>query len=736
MGGNSAIQRFFRALALCLSLLWPTLALGQDLPIGGAADLEGPTLIRADEVSYDEKLQIVTARGDVEISQNNRVLIADTVSYNTTTGVVTASGNITLREPDGNLVFGEYVELKDDLREGFIRDIGVLLTDNSRLAASSGERSAGIYTLFRKGVYSPCELCREDPSKAPLWQIRAAEVLHDQEDREIEYRDAWLEFFGVPVLYTPYFSHPDPTVRRKSGFLAPSFGVSKDLGFSVQVPYFWAIDEDKDLTFEPIYTSKQGVVVAGEYRHLFPTGEFSFAGSGTIADRTVRRNGRNVDQTDRLRGHLETFGRFDIDETWRWGFDGNRSSDGTYLRVYDFSNDRTLTSRLFAEGFDGRSYAAANAYAYQGLRATDDNDEFPLVAPLLDVNYISDPGIAGGVYRFDANAAVLTRLEGRDTRRVALTGSYELPYTSPLGDVYSITARLIADGYWTNGNDPGSNDVNPAVAQGDDFDGRILPQLAFGWRYPWVQYNENFDQVIEPVAQLVLSPGGANPNGIPNEDSLGFEFDDTNLFSLNRFPGLDRVDSSSRLDYGVNWSLTGVDDSQISAFLGQSLRLNTDKDLFGAGSGLEDHLSDTVGRIRVNPIREVDILYRFRLDNEKFALQRSELNAVVGVPALNLRADYLSVDQSASAGEFADREELTLSLRSQLNENWSISGQQKRDLVDNRNRSVRLGFTYQDECLLFSTTASRTFFKDRDLEPEDTIFFQLVFKHLGGVSSN
>ena len=108
----------------------------------------------------------------------------------------------------------------------------------------------------------------------------------------------------------------------------------------------------------------------------------------------------------------------------------------------------------------------------------------------------------------------------------------------------------------------------------------------------------------------------------------------------------------------------------------------------------------------------------------------------VGSGTLNLRADYLSVDQSASAGEFEDREELTLSLRSQLNENWSISGQQKRDLVDNRNRSVRLGFTYQDECLLFSTTASRTFFKDRDLEPEDTIFFQLVFKHLGGVSSN
>ena len=696
---------------------------------------EGQALIRADEITYDENLNTVTARGDVEISQGGRVLAADVVNYNVGNGVVTATGNITLREPDGEVVYAEYVELKDDLREGFIRDIGILMADQTRIAAASGERQDGVRTIFRRGVFSPCKLCREDPSRAPLWQIKAAEVEHDQEERVIRYHDAWMEFFGIPFLYTPYLEHPDPTVDRKSGFLAPTFGYSQDLGATFQIPYFWAISPDKDLTFEPIITSKQTVVLAGEYRQLFQKGELVLEGSGTIADREVRRGREDVLQKDRLRGHITGFGRFDIDEKWRWGFDVNRTTDDTYLRVYDFSGDRTLTSRLFLEGFEGRNYMAANAYSFQGLRRRDDNNEFPIIAPMFDFNYVSEPGVAGGLYRVDANLAALTRIDGRDTRRLSVGAEYELPYTSPFGDIYSFIARLQADGYWTNEHDPDSTGVNSTNAMGSDFDGRILPQLALRWRYPWVQYNETFDQVIEPIAQIVLAPGGANPDTIPNEDSLGFEFDDTNIFSLNRFSGLDRIDSSSRIDYGVNWSLNGRDDGLISAFLGQSLRLSTDEDLFGSGSGLDTFVSDTVGRVRINPIREVDLLYRFRLDNNDLQLRRSELDARLGVPALNLDVTYTFIDDKASGGQFDDREELRFRINSRLTENWSLFAEKTRDLEEGRNRRIRAGITYQDECFLIEGVGSRTFFNDRDLKPEDAVFIRIIFKHLGEVSS-
>ena len=147
---------------------------------------EVPILFSADEVTHDGALGIVTARGNVEINQGGRTVMADTVNYNQRTGVVTASGNVRLLELDGTVYFAEFVELSDDLREGFIRDIGVLLTDKTRIAAASGTRRDGRVTVFRKAVFSPCELCREDPSKPPLWQLKADEVIHDQEERSAD----------------------------------------------------------------------------------------------------------------------------------------------------------------------------------------------------------------------------------------------------------------------------------------------------------------------------------------------------------------------------------------------------------------------------------------------------------------------------------------------------------------------------------------------------------------------
>src|SRR3546814_70430 len=181
-----------------------------------------------------------------------------------------------------------FVELTGDRKEGFIRDIRVLLADNTRIAAASGTRTGGNRTEFSKGVFSPCELCRDDPTRPPLWQLKANEVVHDQVAHDIIYYDAWLEFFGIPVLYTPYLRHPDSTVDRRSGFLAPTFGTGDFLGYAYGQPYFWAIDDTKDLTVAPLVSSEQGINLTGEYRQLFTNGELRIAGSGTIADREDR----------------------------------------------------------------------------------------------------------------------------------------------------------------------------------------------------------------------------------------------------------------------------------------------------------------------------------------------------------------------------------------------------------------------------------------------------------------
>jgi len=725
VGGTTGVLKTLAA-ALLLAALLARPSAAQQSPF---TDI--PVLIAADQITYDENLGIVTASGNVEIAQNDRVLLADSVSYNLKTNVVTASGHISLLDPDGNVIFANFAELTNDMAEGFIRDIRVLMSDRSRLAAASGLRTGGNTTVFKNGVFSPCELCRDDPTRAPLWQIKAIEIEHDQEEQVIRYRDAWMEIFGIPIFYTPYFEHPDPTVERQSGLLAPTFGSSDILGTTYQQPYFWAIGPDKDATIAPILTTNQGVTTAGEYRQIFRDGRIDLRGSLGVSDRTETDG--TIDE-DALRGHIDSTARFDINKAWRWGVDAQRATDDTYLRVYNFSSEPTLTSRAFVEGLNGRNYLAVNNYLYQGLRSTDINDELPIIFPLAEYSYMSDPGIAGGKYTMDASLLALTRIEGRDSRRVSVALGWELPYTGPAGDVYNLVARVQGDGYWVNGVDPNSDEVNPAGPTESGLTGRIFPQLALQWRYPWVRNSGTIHQVVEPMAQVVVAPTGSNPGEIPNEDSLDFEFDDTNLFSLNRFTGVDRVDPGTRVDYGLKWTVTGDEGGWASAFVGQSYRLETDS-VFEAGSGVEDNFSDIVGRVEIKPIYEFGLRYRFRFDKEDLSARRNELDLRIGPSALNLNLGYTLINPGAQTDEFGDREELNWRLNSRLSRYWSAFGGQRIDLVDNIALQSRIGLVYADECCYVQAVFERSEFSDREIEPEDSIFVNVVFKYLGAVSS-
>lgn len=737
-----AARLLFRRAALCLALVAPVLPLAasetaaQDQIEFDPAEVnpELPALISADEVTYDESLEVVTATGNVEIAQGDRVLLADSISYNLKTEVVTAAGKITVLEPTGEVLFADYVALTDELREGFVQGIKILLQDKSRIAAASAVRVDGNRTVMRNAVFSPCELCKEDPTRAPLWQLKAARIEHDQEEQVVRYGDAWMEFFGVPVIYTPYFEHPDPTVKRKSGFLAPSFGSSETLGATFQLPYFWDIAPDRDVTVEPIFTTKQSVVLAGEYRQLLEDGRIEIRGSGTFAD---RKEDDGTTEENKLRGHIDAEGRFDINETWRWGFDANRSTDDTYLRLYNLDGARTLTTSAFAEGFRGRNYMAVNNFLFQGLRSTDNNDEQPIIFPMLDYNVVTEPSKSGATYNLDANFLVLSRIEGRETRRAAARAAWELPYTSPIGDVYKLTASVQGSAYWVEGFNPEQeNLVAPqGTGEGDFLTAHFFPQLALQWSYPWVNDNEDFSQVFEPVVQVVAAPDWDVPDEVPNEDSQDFEFDDTNLFSLNRFAGFDRVDPGSRVDYGLRWSAVSPALGQSNAFFGQSYRLEEEDD-FGNGSGLEDNVSDFVGRVQFKPVEYFDLLYRVRLDKDNLAPRRSELDATIGPPALQFDISYLDLSDESDQGEFDRREELRIGVRSRLTEYWSAFASHQRDLDADQSLKTEAGITYHDECFLIEAVAARSFFEDRDIEPEDSIFFRVVLKHLGEFGSS
>jgi LPS-assembly protein len=607
----------------------------------------------------------------------------------------------------------------------------VLLTDESRIAARGARRSGGNITRMKKGVFSPCKVCEEHPDRPPLWQLKAAQVTHDQEDKEIRYKHARLEMWGIPVAYTPYLEHPDPTVKRKSGILAPDFSIDNNLGFRMAIPYYWVISKDKDVTFIPIHTTKQGPVGAFEYRQRLNFGEFEMEGSLTRAD---REEAGDLRREDRIRGHLFGRGRFDIDETWRTGFDIKRASERTYLRRYKFSDAQTLTSNAFLEGFRRRNYAAVNLYAFQGLREQDVSARTPLVLPLAEYQHIGEPAPYGGRWQIDSSVFNLRREEGSDSRRVSAKLGWHLPYTSRFGEVYRLSATLRGDVYHVN-------DVPDPTAPGEQagFTGRLFPQLGAQWSFPLVRQGSSFQHYIEPIAAAFLAPNGQNDDMIPNEDSQDLEFDDTNLFSANRFTGLDRVEGGARAVLGARFGLLHDSGGYATGFFGQSFRSRSDE-LFPEGSGLDGNASDFVGRLDVAPHPWFDVVSQFRLNKGDLAVRRYEAAARIGPPLINVNANYFFID-TLGTGEsdteaFDDRQEVSGVVASTFGTDyWTFLASARRDLTNDFGWiNYGAGLVYQDECFRLDFNWTRSFTRDREVESGDGFFFRLTYKHLGEIS--
>lgn len=693
-------------------------------------NLNLPVLLSADQVTHYQELGAVAATGSVEISQGDRVLLADTVSYNEKTDTVTASGHVSLLEPTGEVLFADYLELTDNMRDGIIQNIRALLNDNSRLAGNMARRVDGNRKEMSRGVFSPCALCPDNPSAPPLWQIKAVRIVHDEEAHDIEYDDATLEMFGIPVAYLPYFRHPDPTVRQRSGILAPRIARGSDVGEIIGVPYYWGLDLNRDVMLEPVIYTADGSMLIGQYRQRFGNADIDLKGSGAWVDE--RENGVKIGSKN-FQGNVDALARMDINDIWRAGMQVQRSTDRLYLARYRLGNPEVLTSRAFAEGFQDRNYAAVNAFAFEDLRANQNRSQTPLVAPYALYSFQGQPDPYGGRFTVNANALSLSRDVGADSRRLGLTSGWSLPYTAPSGEIYSLSAFLYTDAYYVNDVPNPSGSARPSL---NGATGRAMPQLAFNWRYPWVRSGGGLREVIEPIAQFVAAPVGGNPAKIPNEDSLAFELDDTNLFRPNRFAGTDRLATGQRIDYGADFGLYGDGGARSSFFLGQSYSLQRDP-AFTLGTGAYGNLSDYVGRLIVSPSSYLDLAYRFRLDRKNLAFRRNEVAVVGGPSSFRLAVTYVQAARNADLPTLNQVREISTSASLRLGQYWSTSGSIVRDLTaaEGQTRALALRIAYSDECFVFAVDYSRRFTTNGTLKPDNTLFFRMYFKYLGEVDA-
>jgi LPS-assembly protein len=730
-----------------------------------------PMTFQADEVEYDDQLALTVAKGHVEIAQGTQILLADVVTYNQHTDTVTASGHVSLLTPDGTVVFSDYMELRNGMYDAFADNVRMLMADRSRLVANGMRRLNGNHLDFGRAVYSPCDLCQNDPSAPPAWQLKAREMTDDRDLQKLEFRDTTMEIDGWPVFYTPYMSVPDPSVRRADGFLTPTFGGSSTLGLHSTIPYFQTFGQDADLTLTPIFTSTSGVSLVTDYRERFSNGTMEDIAS------INRSNIGSVDDpntTKAFRWNINASGDFDLDDTYRTGFSLQRVSDQTYLARFSGEANGFATpllnseiTRVYFEGFPNNGALDVNTYLFQPLTPGLGDSAQPIVLPVVNRDWLFQPDSIGGTLKVNTNFLNIVRETGTDTRRLSLGGEWDKTFRDGIGGEYKVQVSVRGDAYSVDNLSNSSNPDLPSVyfpqngkpaavhVPYDFLAARAFPQVGLTWDYPLVHRGGDFTYLIQPTVATFAGPNSGNRFIIPNEDSLGYEFRDTDLFRADRMQGYDLLDTGQRVDYGLNMGAYGSNGGSYRMLVGQSYRAETNP-FVPPGSGADGRLSDVVGRVTLAPSSYLDLIYRFRLDKATLANRLQEVVASAGSGALRVStgfllippeqpSDLITVPGSGNTILYGKREQLSLSATLKLTRYWSLVGSETLNLSNSTNivngvttpessstsLAASISALYQDECMGFIGTVTQSGIRNGDVLPGYSVLFSVVFKNIG-----
>ncbi len=696
----------------------------------------------AAQLDYDSDADIVTATGDVHMLRAGNRLRADKVIWNRTTGRVRAEGNVITTNPGGDVGYADSAELTDTLKDGVIENLLLVLEDGGRLAAVHGKRVNGVTTLDR-AAYTPCAVTDSDGCpKNPLWKITAIRVVHDPVRHRIYYKDAELSLFGVPVLWLPALSHPDGSGGGGVGLLVPNFQFSHSNGAEVALPYYLLLAPNRDLTITPhVYTGVLPAIEA-QYRSLSALGAYQVSGMLTYGSRLPVSAGKTTPSGDSdrgIRGYIDAHGKLQLDQYWSISGSARLATDKTFLRRYDISNDDRLRSSLVAERIDEDSYLSIAGWAVQSLRIGDTQGSQPIALPAVDYRRRIDDPVLGGKIELQLNSLAILRTEGQDTQRAFAGARWDLRRYTTWGQELTLTAYGRADVYHTNNID----DTATVSYRGNaGWTGRAIGALAADLRWPFVGEFLGGTQRLTPRVQLVVTPQTRNLS-IPNEDARAVDLEDSNLFALNRFPGYDRWEDSSRVTYGMEWAFD-LPRLSVATVIGQSYRLNDKTSILPDGTGLSDRLSDIVGRTTIKYGRLIELVHRYRIDKSSFAIRRNEIDATVGTNRTYATIGYLRLNRDIDQAieDLRDREEIRFGGRIQVARHWSLFGSTVIDLTDKSEDPLsladgfdpvrhRIGLLYDDECIQLGLTWRRDYEASGDARRGNTFLLRLALKNLG-----
>ncbi|MDB5542473.1 MAG: outer membrane protein Imp, required for envelope biosis / Organic solvent tolerance protein [Devosia sp.] len=720
------MRRFGAALLLALAAgIGSTLpAAAQFLPEGFFATLPEvgqPAEVQANTLSYDSRSDVISAEGRVLMHYAGYSIACDDLRYEQKSGALLCIGNVEIVDPQGTKYTADRIEVTDGMKEAFIQSLTLTTTAGATVTARDVSYSAELETVLNDAAYSPCGLCIDEKGRRIGWRVKAAKLVQNSQTKTIYFEQPSLEVLGIPVAWLPWLSLPDPSARQSTGFTLPSVNYKAEYGARLTVPYFINAGDSTDIILAPSLMSRQGFLMAAEWRQRFDYGAFTVKGSGIYQLDPGAYTGIGNRQ---WRGAIQSSGRFELAADWTAGWTYTAFSDAAYLDDYDFDTRDSAINQVYATHLSADYYADIRLQQFLRLdnyltdfEAGLAEDQQALALPNARGNGYFDLGEWGqvrangnllGVQR-NANSAELFAgvpyVFGYEGTKAHATGevSWQNQLIAPGGVVATPYLGLRTD---VSSYDDGNGvDVPPGLAEpADQFLFEATPIAAIDFRWPLIANSGLDTRLLEPIAQVVYRGSDTTLVGITNDNAHSFVLDDTNLFSYDRFTGTDRQETGLRANVGARYLANFSGGGWLEVVGGQSFHLagvnafaEPDQVNTGVASGLEDDASYVVLGARGSPYDGVALGAKLQVDPDGPRVARAGLGGDYEFGDYSVGGDYVYLPAEPATGVPVDQHEATVRASAPLPiDYWKANGSFSWDVAAGEWLQARGELIYDD----------------------------------------
>lgn len=731
-GTGSTRKAFLRraagGAAMALALSYPALAaplLPADFFDSIPSAPEGQAAIEADFLSYDGARGVVTASGRVNLSYSGYQASGDELVYEPKTGAVKLTGNVRMRDPAGNVYLADAVDVTGGLQQAFLRAVALRAANGALITADSVDYSRALESVLVNSAYSPCGECVDAKGRRIGWKVSAARITYNNQSKMIYLEQPRLDVLGIPVAWLPWIGFPDPTQKGLENFRFPTWAYSDKIGVQLNLPYQVSVTNDTDIIFTPSINTRQGLMGSLEVVQRFQTGEASVKGS-IIRQADPAAFAGEVGNRE-WRGAIQTSGRFTTVENWTAGWSYTAFTDAAFQTDYQMTAARNYVNEVYATHLSDDFFFDVRAAQYNllGNYTAADQDKQASALPLMRFETVQKLQDGYGQLEFTARLANVSRnadhvstVNGvkyaygfkESKQHLMLQGGWQNQMIAPGGLLVTpyLGARADASAY-----DGASTDVSaPAGAMS------LLaatPIAALDVRFPMMAQDDyGGSHIFEPIGQLVYRGSNTTAVGITNDDAQSFVFDDTNLFSYNRFTGTDRQETGLRANVGARYQANFANGGYVDAIVGQSFHLAgtnalgvPDAAQTGTMSGLHNNASYIVAGARAG-FEGLDVGAKLQVDPVAPRITRAGAGAAVTLDTLTFGGDYLYIAANPALGVPKDQHEVYGYMGIPIDDYWRLTAGAGWDLNANSFLIASAGVSYDDGYFMAGVEASRT----------------------------